>query len=91
MAGSIARWIDCDRSGPRGLRQMRRVTLTDQPRKAAAPPNMVPASQIGRCLSKTAADRHEPGSRGRATYFSILLCNCQKRTVRWAVSSDSLR
>ena len=24
-------------------------------------------------------------------YFSILLCNCQKRTVRWAVSSDSFR
>jgi len=24
-------------------------------------------------------------------YFSILLCNCQKRTVRWAVSIDSFR
>jgi len=27
----------------------------------------------------------------RAGYFSILLCNCQKRTVRWAVSIDSFR
>jgi hypothetical protein len=23
-------------------------------------------------------------------YFSILLCTCQKRRVRWAVSSDNL-
>jgi hypothetical protein len=28
---------------------------------------------------------------GRTGYFSILLCNCQKRTVRWAVSIDSFR
>jgi hypothetical protein len=27
----------------------------------------------------------------RTGYFSILLCNCQKRTVRWAVSIDSFR
>jgi hypothetical protein len=90
MAGWIARWIDCDRSGPRGLRQIRRVTLTEQPRKAAAPPNMVPASQIGQQLS----DGGRPARAGlmrRAAYFSILLWSCQKRTVRWAVSSDSLR
>jgi hypothetical protein len=64
MAGSIARWIDCDRR------------TSDRQAK-------------GRHPSKTAADRQAQAD--CAAYFSILLCNCQKRTVRWAVSIDSFR
>jgi hypothetical protein len=67
MAGWIARWIDCDRSGLQtGRRQV-------GPRQRRRPTGAGSAQ----------ADR--------TGYFSILLCNCQNRTVRWAVSIDSFR